>query len=186
MKPRRILYSLIVSGLIVLNAWYWGLFSGPAMDSGKSPHQEKSGALATIRPEMLELLVPDPSGSGSGPAAGRRNLFQVKAKPAPRKKRVQRAKKPVQKQIDPREEERRKHEIAREAARKNMNRFKLIGVKKTNTEISAFITNGEEARIVHTGDRIEGRIVVDEITLNSISLRDSVSKISQQVPMTGN
>lgn len=172
MTNKTAIYGSCATLLLALNLWYW--WPGDVDSPGGNG---STGVLGRMRVDEFRLrLPPEPSAEHKRVA---RNLFQPKLPkiPAPPKPAAPKAKKPPP--PSPRA-------IARKKADSDMEQIRFVGLVMRDNMRQAFLLRDGRTFLLRVGEKLDGRYVVERITLNEIFLRDSATKAARYIPMAGN
>jgi Tfp pilus assembly protein PilP len=105
-----------------------------------------------------------------------RDLFQPKLPPAPPP-----VKKPVVTEPPPKTPE----QLAEEAARAELAQIKVMGIVFRGTKGQAFLLKGDQTYLVQAGEKVGERFQVVEIRTDSVQLKDPVTQVGGQLPVSG-
>lgn len=170
-KPRYLLLGLAVLVLAGLNVLQWafteGKSAGPAGAAARGFSPEdfrlKTG---------LALAARDRSG---------RDLFRPKLPPAPPQPKVVQAPPEPPPGPPPKTPE----QLAEEAAREELRQLKVVGVVFRGGKGQAYVVKGDQAFLVHTGEKVGERFRVEAIAPEGIQLVDPASRVNGQIPVSG-
>jgi pyruvate/2-oxoglutarate dehydrogenase complex dihydrolipoamide acyltransferase (E2) component len=76
-------------------------------------------------------------------------------------------------------------ELAEEAARDELRQLKLVGVVFRGGKGQAFVVKGDQAYLVHAGEKVGERFRVEAIAPDGIQLLDPASRVNGQIPVSG-
>lgn len=77
-------------------------------------------------------------------------------------------------------------DAVKEAAKAELNRIKFVGILVQNSKKQAFLVKDEQTFLVFVGDKIANRYLVEQITLDHITLIDTKTDMANRIPITGN
>lgn len=179
--------KLLVAGitlLLVANFWHWqasgsGATAAPA---GKAP--------TTVRAEDFRLLAGAPRVQQAD--AMRRDPFQLRrASVAAVPVRVRSpapavvATAPVAAPIVPEPPQKSPEQLAEEAARAELGKYKLVGIVVRGSGGEAFLVRNEQLFFAHRGDTLDGRFAVDSVHADRVVLRDPATKVQGTIHVAG-
>jgi hypothetical protein len=172
MKRRYGILVAVAALLLVLNAWRW---NAPPAKRGTITAR----AAAAFRAEDFQLRV---GLAMAEPARAARNIFQPRLPPPPPLKVA-----PVKvvEAPPPGPPPKTAGELAEEAARAEIGQIKLIGVVFRGEKGQAYLVKGEQAYLVHTGEKVGDRFEVEAIRPDGIQLKDPATRVSGQIPVSG-
>ena len=78
---------------------------------------------------------------------------------------------------------RQQKELAAQQARQLMEQYRFFGYVKQGGEHRAFLAKGREIYIVHTGETLEGRILVTGVDASAVKLKDSATSLEATLPL---
>jgi len=173
MKRRYAILLVIVALLVGFNIWRWWPASPRSMGEAAL-----AAAVGGFRSEDFRLKVPLQPDRDQIKVT--RDLFQP---------RVVAVKAPVE-QVAKAEPDTplppTAAELAERAARYELSRFKLVGVVFRGRKGQAFLVKENEMYTAVAGDKVGRRFVVDRVTTESVYLKDPATKVSGQIPVSGN
>ncbi|MGH8720990.1 MAG: hypothetical protein ACREU4_03330, partial [Burkholderiales bacterium] len=76
-------------------------------------------------------------------------------------------------------------QLAEEAARDELRQLKLVGVVFRGGKGQAFVVKGDQAYMVHAGEKVGERFRVEAIAPDGIQLLDPASRVNGQIPVSG-
>jgi hypothetical protein len=76
-------------------------------------------------------------------------------------------------------------QLAEEAARDELRQLKLVGVVFRGGKGQAFVVKGDQAYLVHAGEKVGERFRVEAIAPDGIQLIDPASRVNGQIPVSG-
>jgi hypothetical protein len=170
---RQALLLAAVAVVAALNAWRW---LAPPQPGARA----SAAAARGLRPEDFQLRL---GLAASDTLPGGRNLFQPRlpppAPPAPAKV-VE-----VKPEPPPGPPPKTPEELAQEAARAEIGQIKLMGVLFRGEKGQAFLVKGAEMYMVQAGGRVGDRFRVQAIAPDSVQLTDPATRVSGQIPVSG-
>jgi hypothetical protein len=169
-------YGLLVAAvamLLVLNLWHWN--AAPS-----SARERSAGAVNGLRAADFQLKV---GLATAEPARAARNLFQPKLPPPPPPAPVKAVE--AKPELPPGPPPKSAAEIAEEAARAEIGQIKLVGVVFRGEKGQAFLVKGEQVFLVHAGDKVGDRFLVEAIRPDGIQLKDPATRVTGQIPVSG-
>ncbi|HKQ31279.1 MAG TPA: hypothetical protein VJS66_08345 [Burkholderiales bacterium] len=167
MNRRYVLFGAAVAILVLLNAAQW-----LAPTNGKTARLPATAATG-FRPEDFRLKIGfEPPRPGTT-----RDLFRVWLPPAPVQiKKVEQPPTPPPKTPE---------QLAEEAARAELIQLKLVGVVFRGDKGQAFVVKGDQTFLVHSGEKVGERFVVQSVTTDSVTLKDPKTNVTGQIPVSG-
>jgi len=165
------LLGVAVLLLAGLNVWQWGSPGGVRRDRSSIPTDG-------FRPEDFQLKVGFATAES---ARAGRNLFQPWRPPAPPPAKKIEAPPPPPPGPPPKTPE----QVAEEAARAELGQIKLVGVVFRRDKGQAFLVKGEQLYMVHTGEKVGERFLVEAIRADGVQLKDPGTRVNGQIPVSG-
>jgi hypothetical protein len=166
MNRRHLLFGIAVLLLIALNLAQWL----PATN-GKTARSPAAGATG-FRPEDFQLKI----GFEPSQAGATRDLFRLPSPPPLAVKKVELPPPPLPKTPE---------QLAEEAARAELSQLKLIGVVFRGDKGEAFLVKGDQTYLVHMGEKVGERFVVQSVSTESVTLKDPRTNVTGQIPVSG-
>lgn len=169
-KKRALMFGALAV-LVLLNLWRW---FGPAPGSAAKPG--RVAVSGPLRVEDFRIATAPADAPLSAPAA--RDLFApvvvvVKAPPKP-------------KVIEPPQPPPKTPEqLAEEAARAELAQIKYVAFSLRAGRGQAFLIKGEQSYLVETGGKVAERFVVEQLTAESVRLRDPATNVAGQIGISG-
>jgi len=163
----------LLAVLIVLNIWHWWPMGSRRPASIQFATQRYS-------PGDFRILIPgDPDDARK--ITVQRNLFSaVNKKNLDAKGMSNKTKHGVKpKKKSPWQRE-------REIAKKELDKFRLVGILLRGRTGEAFLLYGDKTFRVNVGDKAGKRFVVDKITADSVYLADPKTKVAGKIYLSGN
>lgn len=170
MKPRYLLLGLAVLLLAGLNVLRWMWTDKPA---------PTRAAASIYAAEEFRLRT---GVAAAGHERSGRDLFRPKLPPpAPAPKVVTPPPEPPPAGPPPKTPE----QLAEEAARDELRQLKLVGVVFRGGKGQAYVVKGDQAYLVHAGEKVGERFRVEAIAADGIQLIDPASRVNGQIPVSG-
>lgn len=163
---------LSVAILLAFNVWQWWPASGALLVS--SDHSGSS----RIRSSDIQLSAY--AANGVAIHAVKRDLFSVEKVAI---KAAVKTKSPVRKKPVVRKSKKTVSQSMRDLAQSGLMQFRLVAVLFQQGEKSAYLVKGDKDYSVKKGDRLEGRYLVKDVTLSTVTLQEINSKNSSIVKM---
>jgi pyruvate/2-oxoglutarate dehydrogenase complex dihydrolipoamide acyltransferase (E2) component len=170
-KPRTLVVASAVALLAGLNALRWLSPEPP----GRSRAAPQAYAAEDFR---LRTGV-----AAAGHERSGRDLFRPKLPPPPPAPKVVAAPPPEPAPAGP--PPKTPEELAAEAARDELRQLKLVGVVFRGGKGQAYVVKGDQAYLVHAGERVGERFRVEAIAPEGIQLLDPASRVNGQIPVSG-
>jgi hypothetical protein len=169
---KRSLWAVAASLLLVLaNVWRWW----PEGGSRATPALARTvDSVADGESVFGELRFRVSANTDALPPV-RRDLFLPNLPPPPKPK------KPVNAEPPPKTAE----QIAEDEARTELAQLKLIGVLWRENEREAFVSSRGQYLVVRHGSRVGEHFVVEEISAESLSVRDPATNVAGRLALSG-
>lgn len=166
MTRRYAFFGLAVALLGILNLWQW-----QPLGSGKEEPQ--ATVRADFRVEDFQLKMAPITIQPDGRA---RDLFHAPLPVPPAA---------IKKVETPPPPPKTTEQLAEEAARAELAQIKLVGVVFRGDRGEAFLVVRDQLHMVRAGEKIGGRFHVEAIRQDSIQVKDPVTQVSGQIPISG-
>lgn len=163
-------YTLLalVAAMLCVNVWYWW--------------PSRSGAPANRHtaerwtPDLLRVKVAALDAEKSAPL--RRDLFHPKLA-------IAKAPPPPKAEPPPGPPPKTPEQLAEEAARAELTQIKLVGIVFRAEKGEAFLVKGDQAFVVHRGDKVGERFAVESVGADAVTLKDPVTQVSEKITVSG-
>jgi hypothetical protein len=170
MNRRSQVFSASVALLVIVNVWRWW----PQTDGTPVP---LSAPVGVFRPDDFRLKIESEPATGLTSAS--RDLFRLRLPPPPPVKKVEAPPSP------PPPPPKTPEQLAEEAAHAELALIQLVGVVFRGSKGQAFLVKGDQIFMANTGDRVGERFRVESITTDGVLLKDPVTQVSGQIPVSG-
>lgn len=172
MTNKNIGLFFMVAGLLVFNLWQWWPQDGVSASA--------SNARETQRIQLSDIELSAYAADDKKINVINRDLFSADL---PDNKRFVNPKKTVHKKPQNRKPKKSGNQLNRSLAKSALNQFKLVGVLFQQGERSAYLVKGDKDYSVKKGDKLEGRYLVKNVTVSTVTLLEISSKKSSTIIM---
>ncbi|MFL6622144.1 MAG: hypothetical protein ACJ8NR_05955 [Sulfurifustis sp.] len=166
MKRPYVLLAL-VAAMLSVNVWYWW----PSR-SGVSADRRTA---ARWTPDLLRVKV---ALDTEKRAPLHRDLFHPKLA-------IVKAPPPPKPEPPPGPPPKTPEQLAEEAARAELTQIKLVGIVFRAEKGEAFLVKGDQAFIVHRGDKVGERFAVESVSADAVLLKDPATQVSGKITVSG-
>lgn len=177
-------YGLAAAALIALNVWRWWPDAEPAAPVADGGPARPA---AFYRPEDFRVARTPTAQPAAGKAGAQRNPFALGAPPRPETPPRQ-APRPRREpaQPSPQALAAAKARATQQAVREALGRFKVAAIRMDAGQRQALLLDDAGTYVVVLGDLVGDRYRVDDISFDSVRLTDTVTRVSEHIPLTGN
>ena len=165
LSRRQTVLAGSVALLLGANLWHWW------PRGAEAPRMDRPTAVETYRAEDFRVRINPPAAESEETL--RRDPFRPKSAAA-----LAKADQPLPPPKTP-------QQLEEDAARAELAQIKLVGVVVRDNKPQAFLVNGTETYIVHSGDKVGTRFRVEDIGTDTIRLKDDKTNVAGQVPISG-
>lgn len=171
MKYRPATLLSLVAILVAVNVWNWW-----PRDQLNRKQQNNHPTRWNFQIEDFRIKTPFSSAEES---RVHRNLFHPK---------IARKKAPVVEKVMMVPEgppPKTPQQLAEEASKAELAQIKCVGVAFRNNKWQAFLVKGDQLFLAFAGDRVGKRFIVDQVTLESVYLKDPATNVSGKIKVSG-
>ncbi|MCK4710507.1 MAG: hypothetical protein KAU21_17970 [Gammaproteobacteria bacterium] len=170
-QNKKWIFVMIIA-LIVINLWQWWPITKQA---GLLGEQQRSGQV-----HASDLSLSGYAIENKGVRTVRRDLFVMSV---PKKEKTITKKLSVTKKPKIKMPKKSAKTFKQYQKRSSLNQFKLVGVLFHNGEKNVYLVKDDKDYAVKRGDKIEGRYLVKEVTVKTITLLESRTRKSSIITM---
>ena len=156
-----------IAALVAANVWYWWPAKSAAPTAVAADNLSQEFRLGDFQMKVIEPGVNAPM---------KRDLFYPKYVPPPPKPAFKPPPGPPPKTPE---------ELAREAAKAELEQFKCMGILFRDGKGQAYLVKADQVFIAQLGEKVGNRFIVDKISSDAVVLWDPQTKVSAEISVSG-